>query len=233
MITLYGFAPAFGLMDASPFVIKVDLYLRITKLDFDVKYGVSNLNKSPKGKLPYIQDGDQTIGDSAFIINHLESKYSLNIDEALSEEQKATAYLLTRSLEENLYWCLVYSRWADDETWPTCKETFFAGLPFLVKDLAADVVRRKTLKSLNSQGISRHTKGEVLSIAEQSLEALSNILGDKDYFFGDTISNFDVTAFSILCQLILVDYDSDFNDLAKKYSNLSSFCERIHTQYYS
>lgn len=232
MITLYGFAPAFGLMDASPFVVKVDLYLRIAKLEFDVKYGVSNLNKSPKGKLPFIQDGDQTIGDSAFILNHLQDKYSLSIDESLSKEQKATAYLLTRSLEENLYWCLVYSRWADDKTWPTCKDTFFDGIPFLVKDIAAGVVRKKTLKQLNSQGISRHTKGEVLSIAEQSLEALSNILGDSDYFFGDNISSFDVSAFSLLCQFILVDYSSDFNELAKKYSNLMSYCERIHAQYY-
>jgi glutathione S-transferase len=232
MITLYGFGPAFGMMDASPFVVKVDLYLRIAKLDYNVEGGVSHLRRSPKGKLPFIEDDNQMIGDSAFIIEYLKNKYSTNCDEALTKEQKATAYLLSRSLEENLYWCLVYSRWADDNTWPVCKDSFFTGIPFLIKDIAAGVVRKKTLKNLNAQGIGRHSKEEVLSITEQSLQALSDILGDKEYFFNNTISSFDVTVFSILCQFILVDYASDFNQLAKKYDNLVNFCERINTLYY-
>lgn len=232
MITLYGFGPAFGMMDASPFVVKVDLYLRIAKLDYEVKGGINNLKRSPKGKLPFIEDDNQAIGDSAFILEHLKKKYPLNLDEPLTQEQQATAYLLSRSLEENLYWCLVYSRWADDKTWPTCKETFFAGIPFLVKDIAAGVIRRKTVKKLEAQGLALHSKEEVLSITEQTLVALSDILGDKDYFFGGSISSFDVTAFSILCQFILVDYASDFNQLAKKYDNLVRYCERINTLYY-
>lgn len=232
MITLYGFGPAFGMMDASPFVVKVDLYLRIAKLDYNVEGGVNHLRRSPKGKLPFIEDDNQMIGDSAFIIEYLQNKYSANLDEALTKEQKAIAYLLSRSLEESLYWCLVYSRWADDNTWPACKDSFFAGIPFLIKDIAAGVVRKKTLKNLNAQGLGRHSKKEVLSITEQSLQALSDILGDDEYFFNNTVSSFDVTVFSILCQFILVDYASEFNQLAKKYDNLVNFCERINTLYY-
>lgn len=233
MITLYSFGPAFGVMDASPFVVKVDLYLRIAKLDYQVKSGINNLKKSPKGKLPFIEDDNQTIGDSAFIIDHLNNKYAINIDESLTPEQKATAYLLTKSLDENLYWCLVYSRWADDKTWPICKETFFAGIPFPINNIAAGVIRKKTIKKLDSQGIARHSRTEVLSITDQSLAALSNLLGDKDYFFGEFISSFDVTAYSILCQFLLVDYSSDFNLLAKKYDNLVGYCARIQSHYYS
>lgn len=232
MITLYSFGPAFGVMDASSFVVKIDLYLRVAKLDYEVKSGVNHLKRSPKGKLPFIEDDNQAIGDSSFIIEYLNNKYTVNIDENLTEAQKAIAYLFTKSLEENLYWCLVYSRWADDKTWPISKEAFFSGIPFLIKDIAAGMIRKKTVKTLNSQGISRHSHEEVLSIANKSLEALSNVLGDQNYFFGDSISSFDITAYSILCQFLLVDYVSDFNLLAKKYNNLVHYCERINSQYY-
>ena len=36
MINLHAFAPLWGLSDTSPFVTKVDVYLRLTKLPFNV-----------------------------------------------------------------------------------------------------------------------------------------------------------------------------------------------------
>jgi glutathione S-transferase len=232
MVTLYSFGPGFGVMDASPFVVKVDLYLRIAKLEYDVKAGTKYLKASPKGKLPFIKDDNQNIGDSSFIIEYLDKKYDVNMDAFLTAEQKAMAHLFTKSVEESLYWCLVYSRWADDTVWEISKAKFFAGVPFLVKGLASSLIRKKVVKNLYGQGISRHSHQEVLSIADQTLNALSNVLGDKDYFFGDKISSFDATAYSVLCQFLVVDYDSDFNQLAKKYDNLDAFCQRIKTLYY-
>jgi glutathione S-transferase len=232
MITLYSFGPGFGVMDASPFVVKVDLYLRMANIDYEVKCGANYLKKSPKGKLPFISDDGQVVGDSAFIIEHLNSKYNLSIDSFLTEQQRASAYLYTKSLEENLYWCLVYSRWADDQTWPIAKEAFFAGIPFPLNSFIPWLIRRGVVKNLHGQGISRHSRDEVLSIADQSLKALSDVLGEQEYFFGDKISSFDATAYSVLCQFLVVDYMSDFNQLAKKYDNLIQYCDRIKSQYY-
>ena len=213
MITLYGFSPAFGVMDASPFVVKVDLYCRMASLDYEVKYGSNYLSKSPKGKLPFITVDNQNIGDSAFIIEHLKNKYDIKIDDFLTLEQQASAHLYTKALEESLYWCLVYSRWVDDKTWLLSKETFFSSVPSFMRGPIAGLIRKKVVKNLHGQGISRHSHEEVLLIADQTLNALSCVLGDKDYFFGDKISSFDATAYSVLCQLLVVDYDSDFNQL--------------------
>src|SRR5689334_6212303 len=53
MIKVHKFGPAFGLPDASPFVHKVETYLRLT----DQKYETVNadVRKAPRSQLPYIE----------------------------------------------------------------------------------------------------------------------------------------------------------------------------------
>ena len=125
MITLFSFGPQFGLIDPSPFVLKVDAYLRMTNIPFTSSPSFGNLQRSPKGKLPYIEDNGQLIADSFFILQYLKNQYNISLDEHLSTEQKALAHLVTKSIDENLYWCIVHSRWVRDDTWPTVKQAFF------------------------------------------------------------------------------------------------------------
>ena len=115
MITLYGFGKCFNVMDASPFVVKVDLFMRMANIPCQVKYGAKYLKKSPKGKLPFINDNGTVVADSDAIITYLTKQYQVTLDAELTPEQKAQAHLITKSLDEGLYWCLVYSRWATDE----------------------------------------------------------------------------------------------------------------------
>ena len=103
MISLYSFGSSFGVMDASPFVVKVDAFLKMAKLPYEVVSGANNLKKSPKGKLPFISIQQQTeeivVADSQHIIEHLTQNYSVTLDDFLTKEQRAQAYLLTKSLD--------------------------------------------------------------------------------------------------------------------------------------
>ncbi|GHF84428.1 glutathione S-transferase family protein [Thalassotalea marina] len=232
MITLYGFGPAFGVIDASPFVVKVDLFLKLAGLEYQTVNDVNNLKKSPKGKLPFITDGDKTIADSHFILEYLTEKYQVNIDDHLSEEQKAQALLYSKALDESLYWILVYSRWIKEDTWPIVRDTFFADLPAPLKLFVPGLVQRDVKKTLKGQGFGRHSESELLALAKNYFCALSTLLADKPYFFGDKISSFDVLAYSMLCEVISVDYFNNFNQLARSYDNLVAFCQRIEQTYY-
>ena len=105
MIKLHGFGPNLGLPDASPFVLKIDAYLRLADIPFESVSGMDNIRKAPKSKLPFITDpsitdGDQVISDSAFIVQHLQKKHAVNLDADLTEEQKAIAHLVCSTLEE-------------------------------------------------------------------------------------------------------------------------------------
>ena len=70
MITLYQFSPVWGLPNTSPFCLKVETYLRMTEVPYEIKF-VMDPRKSPKGKLPVIKMNGETIPDSELIIDYL------------------------------------------------------------------------------------------------------------------------------------------------------------------
>src|SRR5215467_2268822 len=74
MIKLYQFNPAWGLPNPSPFCMKVETYLRMVGLPYEVVNGAMPF-KAPKKKLPYIEDGAQVVADSGFIVDYLKKTY--------------------------------------------------------------------------------------------------------------------------------------------------------------
>jgi glutathione S-transferase len=232
MIKLYSFGSGFGVADPSPFVLKVDAYMRMANIEYQNSPDDSNIRKAPKGKLPFMTDGDKTIADSEFIISYLQEKYQVKLDSHLSAEQKATAYLIGKSLDENLYWCLVYSRWVNEDTWGLVKKEFFSSMPFPVRFAVVPLVRKGVISALHKQGLGRHTEKEINSIADKTFQSLSDVLGNKTYFFGDSPCTFDATAFGFLAQFISVSLDNEMNNLARKYSNLVDYCNNMTAKYY-
>ena len=75
MITLCKFGAHFGLPDASAFCVKAEILLKMAGLKYEVD--LDSFKNAPKGKLPYINDGGKTVGDSTFIRLHIEEKYGL------------------------------------------------------------------------------------------------------------------------------------------------------------
>ncbi|MCF6192982.1 MAG: glutathione S-transferase family protein [Kangiellaceae bacterium] len=232
MLTLYGFGSSFGLADASPFVTKVDCYLRMAGIEYEINTTSDNLKKSPKGKLPYIVDQGLKIADSQAIIEHLVEKQNDILDSSLSPEQKAQAYLITKSLDENLYFALVYSRWLCDDTWPIIKQQFFGFLPLIVKNIVPALVRKGVARNLKGQGISRHSDKEILHICKMNFQALSDLLGDKTYMFGDKPSSLDAACYGHLEGFVLAEIDNPFNSLSREFPVLVSYCQNIKDTYY-
>ena len=232
MITLYHFGPFRGLPDPSPFCLKVDAYLRMAGLEFTSSPGAANLRKAPKGKLPFITDDGRTIADSAFIIAYLKERYGDPLDGHLDREQKAIAHAFIKMMDEDLYWCLIHSRWMDDNVWPAVREEFFEKLPFPMRTVIFAMVRRQVRKSLYLQGNGRHSDAERLEIAKQDLNALSVFLGDKPYFFGDRPSTLDAAAYAFLAEIIVPPLEFPLREYACACANLVSFCNRIRGKYY-
>jgi len=232
LIKLFNFGENLGVADPSPFVLKIDAYMRMAGIDFESSADFNNLIKAPKGKLPYIDDEGVIIADSFFIIMHLKKKYGVLLDKHLTDEQKAVSNLIIKSLDENFYWCLVYSRWINDDTWPIIRRTFFGGMPFPLKYIVPPVARKGVKSAFIKHGMGKHDDSEILEIAEDTLRNLSVMLSDKTYFFGDSPSTLDAAAYAFLAQVTLAELDNSLNELARKFENLVSYCERITAEYY-
>ena len=127
MITLYGFGPRFGLPEASPYVTKAEVQLKMAGLPY-VKQ-VTTPDTSPKGQLPYIDDGDARVADSTFIRIHLEESYGIDLDAGLDDRQRAEAWAIERMTENHFTWSMTYARWMLPENFAKGPAHFFDGAP--------------------------------------------------------------------------------------------------------
>jgi len=79
MITLYKFAPAYGLPTPSPYALKLETWLRMVDIPYEIEIVTRTIN-SPKQTVPYIGDAGELIADTGFIIEYLERKHGLDLD---------------------------------------------------------------------------------------------------------------------------------------------------------
>ena len=232
MIKLYGFGPAFGLPDPSPFVLLVDAWLSIHGIPFERVPGFANLRVAPLGKLPFIEDDGELIADSAFILDHLRAKHGPGIDAGMSDGEQAQANLAADALRQNLYWCMVRSRWFEEQSWQGLRRAFFGGMPWPLRKLVPVLARRRMRGVLHNQGIGRYSAEQAAAIGNRVLASLSTWLGSRDYFFGGEPRTFDVTAYAFLAEQIQIDLDFSLARTARGYDNLVAFCDRMQASCY-
>lgn len=232
MITLHQFAPVWGLPNASPFCMKIETYLRMAGLPYRTQV-VFNPAKAPKGKLPYLVDGTRTVADSSFILEYLKGTYGDPLDAHLGPAERAQGLALQRLLEDHLYWCALYDRWALDENWAMVKPAFFGSLPPGIRALVAWLARRRQLSALHGQGIGRHTTEEVTALGSADLTTLSDALADRPFFLGERPTSLDASAYALVANLLNAPIDSALTRRARAFGNLVAYAERMKQRYYT
>lgn len=230
MIELYQFRPKFGVPNLSPFCLKLETWLKMAGLEYQVRH-IDDPRKAPLGKLPYIKDGSLCLADSSIIIEHLETHYQINLDAHLSPEQKALSHACKVMVEEHLYWSLVYHRWLG-EGWSQIKEAVFSVLPPLLRQLVPVMVQRKIRADLSSQGLGRHSIEQINRFAEQDLQSLSLLLKGQPYFHGAQVSSIDAVLFATLCQLFHANLKTPLSDIALRFPELDEYQKRLGRQYF-
>lgn len=231
MLTLYQFPPIWGLPNASTFCCKVETYLRMADIPYEI-CSMRDPRKAPKGKLPFIKIDGQTIPDSEFIIDHLINKYGDSLDKNLTETQKAFSLLLENIFAERLYWIMCYLRWQDEKGWAKVKKPFFGHLSGLAGFLVPIIVRQQMKKTLYRQGIGRHHPEEVCHLGYKTLDALALVLGENKYFQGSELTRVDATAFAFLANIAWLPFDDPLKIYLQNQKNLLTYCDKIWSAFY-
>jgi glutathione S-transferase len=229
-ITLYTFGPSFGLPDASPFIMKAEMLLKLAKLEYRTDH--RGFMKAPKGKLPYIVDGGEIVADSTLIRLHIEKKYGIDFDHGLSPRDRGIAWSVEKMLEDHLYWVLVYWRWMNDANFERGPAHFFKRAPALIRPLAKRMVRGRVRKNLHAHGIGRHSEAEMTRMADRAWDALSNVLADRRYFMGDTPSGVDATAFAFIASALSKTFESPVHTKAQSVPNLLAYRDRMMAEFH-
>ena len=234
MIELYQFFPAFGQPTGSSFCLKMAAYLRMARLPYKV-VNVDRPSKSPKGKLPFIRDDGVEIADSGIIVDYLKSKYGDSGDlgdSHLSPEQQAMSLAAQRLVEESLYWSVMYTRWVEPEGWAILVDTFFKVIPKPVRGLITRLIRRKIVRDIRGHGRGLLRREEVYVCADKDLTALSDLLGEKPYFMGETPTTLDAVVYGLLAQVYFIPIDSPLKSKAESLQNLKNHTVRIRDKYF-
>jgi glutathione S-transferase len=226
MITLYVFGPKFAVPEASPFVMKTEVQLKMAGIAYRTER--ASPRDAPKGKLPFIRDGERLIGDSTFIRQHLERSRPIDLDRGLGETERAAAWAIERMLEDHLYWAMLHLRWADDVNFAKGPSQFFTGVPAAVRDER----RARFVDRIEAQGLGRHSPGEIAELGARSLAALSALLGEKAYLFGEAPGAVDATAFAMVAHVATPFFDAPLARAARGHRNLLAYSARMMARYY-
>lgn len=230
MITLYTFGPMFGIPDPSPFCMKGQVLLKMSKLDYQT--ATADLRKAPKKKAPYLEDQGKIIADSTFIRKYLEQTYDIDFDPGLSPAEKGVAWAFEKLCEDNLYWAVVYSRWMIDENFDIGPRNFFEIVPAVVRPAVRTMVRRQVRRDLKGQGMGRHSSKEIDELVNDGLNSIAAFLGDKPYLMGAQPCGADAFVFSLLTGLMCDWFDTPMRKAALGHENLVAYRDRLMAQYF-
>jgi glutathione S-transferase len=230
MLTLNVFGPYFGLPDASPFCIKALMLMKMSGLQFETKK--MSFKKAPKGKAPYLQDGNDIIADSFFIERHLQTHHGINLNANHTTQELAKGCAAARMMEEHLYFLNGHQRWMNDVNFWKGPYQFFADAPAPLRPIIARIVRRNVKKTYLAQGVGRHSDSERLQLAKSDLLSIENMIAPNNYLLGDNISGFDASVFPFLLEPICQFFISPTGDYIRTRPILMNYIKRINDAYF-
>lgn len=225
MLKLTVYPPGLGEISGSPFSTKAICLMEMSGLDYrlDVQ---PDPRKTPKGKFPLLKDETDTIPDSDQIRDYLETRYGVDFEPNLTPEQKAVGRLIIRTLEENVYFAIVANRWLQDDHWAVTKGAFFKGMPPVIRRVIANRIRKGVIAQTKGQGMGRHSEPERVARVAKDLAAIGEILGDKQFLFGDSPTAADATAVPMMRAQAFFPLENPLSNLVLNNPKLAAYIER-------
>lgn len=230
MLTLIHYGPAFGVPDGSPFCVKAEAYLRMLGVEYKTKRG--SPKKDQRGQLPVLLDDQQVVCGSGEIIRHLRKTRGDFVDAWLQQSQWTEGFFLAKTVEDHLYFLLLYQRWQLPGNFKVVKREFFKGLPPAARAILPHLVRYWSRQRGLKQGLGRCSATEIEQKAQEAVEELSRKLGDQDYFLGDKPCWLDATMFGFLTNMLAPAFPEGVGDYARQFSNLVDYERRFKERYF-
>merc|ERR1712012_504211 len=210
MVYLFQFTRSPQIPSISPFCLKLESWLKLhgikyQNVDHKCKF------RSKKGMLPLIEMNGEEIADSNMIIETLSKKFDKEMPAELTQDQKNVQHAMIAMVENHLHWTIVYWKSKDVDN---ILKGYKLNLQSAIGSKApASILNfyfkytfcRKGLKKVRSNGMGAHTAEEIEAFGKKDLQTLSEMLGDKEFFFGDEPAMLDLVVFSHVAQLVMVD----------------------------
>lgn len=192
-----------GLESYSPFCLKIHRALRLAGLAYESRVGrmpsdFSNLN--PTGQVPVLLVDGEPIHDSTVILETI-ARLAPGVLLPADPRARAEAWLWEDWADRALSGYVVAARWADHRNWPTVRDVFFGGAPWLVRKLVAPRLRARIVETLVARDFLRAGMEALHRDYARVLDHLEARAPRTGFWLGDRPTVADVALFAQLRQL--------------------------------
>jgi len=228
VVYLYSDARTPQIPSTSPFCLKLESWLKLNNIKYE---NVDHKCKfrSKRGLLPFVELNGEEIADTAHIIDVLAKKFDKPMPLELAGEQKNIAHAMTTMVENHLHWIIAQWQSRDIENMLKGYKMDLAALigtklpAGLMNFYFKHAVLRKMAKKVKAQGLGASSNEEMDQMGKDDVKVLSDMLGDKEFLFGDEPSLLDMTVFSHLSPVVFVE--KEYSCVLRDY--LESDCQNL------
>ena len=224
-MTLFSYPHLFGVADNNPYGLKVFAFLNLCSLAFRHEH-VLDATNAPRGQLPYLVDGDATIGDSDAIIAYLIARDRLPIDDGLTASERDMDHLIRRMLDD-LYWVMSFSRWKDARFWPLFRDALLRTHPGITAD-ALEKARDYNFRRYHYQGIGRYEPEAAYARGIADLAVLADMLPASGFLFGAVPTSIDAGIYGFTANIWFYDIDTPLKAFLASRPNIVAHCRLVH-----
>lgn len=237
-LVVYSYGTVPHIYHLSPFALKLESWLRLNNLPYELR---STMTAGPKGKLPYVQfeDGER-LGDSNVIIARLKEKCGSDCDAGLTREQRAVAQTVTRMVEEHTIQIIFWWRYCPHiRVLARTVQVRERILPFggclagLFMKFWIWGLPKQFGNKFGKRGLAAHSEEELVGFSNDDLRAISDLMGEGPFFFGERATTIDCTLFGHLANFLLLPMDFPQTAFVRKECpNLLHFMDRFREDFY-
>ena len=148
------------------------------------------------------------------------------MDAALTEAQRATNVLITRTLDD-LYWVMSYSRWKDERFWPAFRDALLREHTSVTE---AGLLKAKAFNAqrYHYQGIGRYEPDAAMARGLADLGALATLIPARGYVHGDKPGAIDAGIYGFIANIYFYDIDTPLKQFVVAHDNIVRHCRAIH-----
>jgi hypothetical protein len=193
----------------SPFCIKIETFLRANSIKYEVVETISS--RSKHHLLPYIELNGHQIADSQLIIIKLKEYFK--IKDYKNAKDDAIGRAISRTCEHHTFHVINFFKILENPT-------AFAGMLMTLMDNAFFNLFKPLLQPIigkvfqgkvrNRIGVSLglFPKDTMKDLLHRDLQMFEDLLAENKYFFGDKVTEADITVFSHFAVTVYVPLDS-------------------------
>lgn len=227
VVYLYQFPSCRTIVTVSPYALKLETWLRWQNIPYKSIRGTKRWSKH--GQIPFVELNGEQIADSNIIIQTLQKKFDRQ-DEGLSAEEQSITRAVAMMIENQTVMSYFYYRYVEDAvkflaTWEFIRPMF----RFVISRSFPKEFRKRAL----NHGIGKHDVEDIYKFGIEDFQAVSNLLGDKKYFFGDNMTTLDCYLFGHLCQVLYIPVNYPHTAyIRKNCQNLVEYTSRIKNEFW-